>query len=134
MESCKILLVDDEVDFLSTLSKRLAKRGADTASVYCGEDALDYLDTHAVDVVVLDVKMPGMDGLETTREIRRRESGSSSHHIVVAMTANVMEEARRECLDAGMDGYIAKPVTLEVLRSGLEKWLHPAETQFEGES
>lgn len=68
----KVLLVDDEIDFLNTLIKRMKKRGIDITGVDSGEKALKFLDTTEVDVVVLDVRMPGMDGIETLREIKKK--------------------------------------------------------------
>jgi len=72
MNGFKVLFVDDEIDFLETLLKRMKKRGVDVTGVGSGEEALSFLDTNQVDVVVLDVRMPGMDGIETLREIKKR--------------------------------------------------------------
>jgi CheY-like chemotaxis protein len=73
MGDSKILLVDDEVDFLETLVRRLEKRNVNVTGVQSGEEALQSLDQHPVDVVVLDVKMPGMEGIQVLREIKRRQ-------------------------------------------------------------
>ncbi|HIJ41139.1 MAG TPA: response regulator, partial [Deltaproteobacteria bacterium] len=72
LEEVSVLLVDDEVDFVSTLTKRMDKRGLKTSSVNSGEDALEFLGRHPMDVVILDVKMPGIGGVQTLREIKKR--------------------------------------------------------------
>jgi CheY-like chemotaxis protein len=71
--------------------------------------------------VLLDCEMTEMDGCATTAEIRRRDGGSR-HTFIVAMTAHALEGARARCLDAGMDEYVVKPVTLQTLGAVLERW------------
>ena len=66
-----VLLVDDEVPFVETMTKRLSKRQLTVIAAYSGREALEKLEKNAVDVVILDVKMPGMDGIETLREIKK---------------------------------------------------------------
>jgi PAS domain S-box-containing protein len=84
--------------------------------------ALDALDGRAFDLVLMDVQMVGMDGLQTAIEIRRREQ--PAHHLpIVAMTARAMQEDRERCLAAGMDDYVSKPIRLEVLAATLTRWL-----------
>ena len=72
MSRATVLAVDDERDFLKFLVRRLAARNLDMASAESGMEALEYLAENPVDVVVLDMKMPGMDGLQTLKEIRKR--------------------------------------------------------------
>jgi CheY-like chemotaxis protein len=89
--------------------------------VSCAWNGLEVLDAVAAqrfDVVLMDVQMPEMDGLAATREIRRRE-GATRHTPIVAMTAHAMRGDRERCLDAGMDGYVSKPVRTEELRAAL---------------
>ena len=71
MEKCRVLLVDDERDFLEVLTRRLGKREVNVEGVSSGEEALQYLQAKPIDVVVLDVKMPGMDGLTVLRAIKK---------------------------------------------------------------
>lgn len=70
----RVLLVDDEVEFVTTLSDRLRMRSIETEVVYDGLQALDYLENHEIDVVVLDLKMPGLDGMEVLSRLRRAHS------------------------------------------------------------
>jgi len=68
----------------------------------------------------MDVQMPEMDGFETTAVIRSREEGTSRHVPILAMTANAMQGDRERCLEAGMDGYISKPITPGALFTAIE--------------
>ena len=72
--------------------------------------------------------MPGMDGYQTTAEIRRRENGSGRRTIVLALTSHAMEDERNKCLSAGMDGFISKPIRVEELAAVLESCLSRKET------
>jgi CheY-like chemotaxis protein len=83
-----------------------------------GKAAIDALSSAHYPVVLLDCEMPEMDGYATTAEIRRLE-GDARRTIIVAMTAHALEGARGRCLDAGMDEYVAKPVTLQTLTAVL---------------
>jgi two-component system, sensor histidine kinase and response regulator len=72
----------------------------------------------------MDMSMPVMDGLEATRTIRSLESSSGRHLPIVALTANAFEEDRNKCFQAGMDGFLSKPVSPEALRMEIERILH----------
>ena len=73
MEKFKVLIVDDELDFLETIVKRLRARNIEVSGVESGYLALEALDSSSPDVIILDVKMPGMDGIETLREIKKKK-------------------------------------------------------------
>jgi PAS domain S-box-containing protein len=88
----------------------LARRGHCTIVVPNGHDALRAVERHPFDVVVMDVQMPGMDGLEATAAIRARERQTGGHVRIVAMTAHAMNGDRERCLASGMDGYVSKPL------------------------
>jgi signal transduction histidine kinase/ActR/RegA family two-component response regulator len=88
----------------------LAKRGHDVSVAGDGQELLALLRGERFDVVFMDVQMPRMDGFEATREIRRREAGGPAHLPIVAMTAHAMAGDREQCLEAGMDGYVSKPI------------------------
>ncbi|MFG0274980.1 MAG: response regulator, partial [Phycisphaerales bacterium] len=80
-----------------------------------GLEAVDRWSSGGIDVILMDVQMPEMDGLDATRAIRQRESEGSGRTPIIAMTANAMAGDREMCLDAGMDGYVPKPVKRAVL-------------------
>ncbi len=84
-----------------------------------GQDTIDELRENNYDIVFMDVQMPEMDGLEATSIIR--QSGNKQP-VIIALTANAMQGDQEECLRAGMDDYLSKPVKLEELVKMLEKW------------
>jgi CheY-like chemotaxis protein/HPt (histidine-containing phosphotransfer) domain-containing protein len=96
-----------------------------------GREVLTALSRHPYDLILMDCQMPGMDGFEATRAIRREEakSGSTPRTVIIALTANAMEGDRERCLSAGMDDYLGKPFTIEQLRRVLGQWL-PGETPY----
>jgi DNA-binding NtrC family response regulator len=111
MTDCRVLLVDDETDFLETLVKRLQKRNTAVAGVQSGTEALDLLEREDFDVVVLDVRMPGMDGIETLREIRKRFPLVE----VVLLTGHANMEVAVEGMEIGAFDYLMKPIDLDEL-------------------
>jgi signal transduction histidine kinase/CheY-like chemotaxis protein/HPt (histidine-containing phosphotransfer) domain-containing protein len=103
------------------LARRLLERLGHTVVVASnGVEALAALDRHAIDVVLMDVQMPEMDGLEAAARIRRREEGTGRHLPIIALTAHAMKGDRERCLDAGMDDYVPKPIQVERLQEALE--------------
>jgi signal transduction histidine kinase/ActR/RegA family two-component response regulator len=115
----RMLVVDDVEVNRDVLVSQLATLGIKADGVDDGFEALEYLLTHPCDVVLLDCQMPGMDGYEVSRRIRKRWPGRRLH--VIAVTAHAMPSERQRCLDAGMDEYLAKPVRLKALREVLER-------------
>jgi CheY-like chemotaxis protein len=91
-----------------------------------GVQALAMLDRRRFDVAILDVHMPGADGFDVTKEIRRREASTGQRLAIIAMTARAMPGDRERCLGAGMDSYVAKPVQAERLFETLESLTEPA--------
>jgi len=96
----------------------LRREGAEVEHVGGGEQALEALATGAYDIVLMDVRMPGVGGLEATRSLRARGVNTP----VVALTANAFEDDRRACLEAGMDDFLVKPLSLDALRGALARW------------
>jgi CheY-like chemotaxis protein len=81
------------------------------------------LETSAYDIILLDVQMPEMDGYEVARRIREKWSADeSSRPRMIALTGNAMQGDREQCLEAGMDDYLSKPVRIAELKAALERW------------
>ncbi|MBL0715151.1 MAG: response regulator [Desulfosarcina sp.] len=106
-----VLFVDDEKDFLQTLLKRMRKRDVNASGAGSGEEALAHLARNPVDVVVLDVRMPGMDGIETLRKIKETMPMTE----VVMLTGHASLEVAREGMEIGAFDYLMKPVDIDEL-------------------
>ncbi|MBL7134085.1 MAG: response regulator [Phycisphaerae bacterium] len=117
----RILLAEDDPVNQQVGSILLRKWGHSVASVRSGLDALKAVAEKKFDLLLMDVEMPEMDGLEATAGIRRREAGTGNHVPIIAMTAHALPEDRERCLQAGMDAYVSKPLHSEELRSVIEK-------------
>ena len=89
------------------------------------------LSRQTVDVVLMDVQMPEMDGFETTMAIRRNEQATGDHLIIIALTAHTMKGDQERCLAAGMDGYVSKPIRPAELFEAIERNRIPAEKPVE---
>jgi DNA-binding NtrC family response regulator len=111
LKALKVLFVDDEVDFLETLMKRMKKRGVDVVGVGSGEQALDYLNKQPADVVVLDVRMPGIDGIQTLRGIKRIHPLME----VIMLTGHASIEVAIEGMELGAFDYLMKPTDIDEL-------------------
>jgi len=123
----RILLAEDNRTNQQVAVGILKKFGLWTDVVADGEEALAALENVRYDLVLMDCQMPRMDGYEASRRIRAREGGARRVP-VIAMTAHTMVGDREKCLDAGMDDYIAKPVSPEVVLDVLERWLPAGES------
>jgi signal transduction histidine kinase/CheY-like chemotaxis protein/streptogramin lyase len=108
--SLRILLAEDNVINQRLASRMLEKRGHKVTVASTGNDALARLKYESFDIILMDVQMPDVDGLETTAIIRAREKTSGQRTPIVALTAHTMKGDRERCLAAGMDAYITKPV------------------------
>ncbi len=117
MESTKVLVVDDEKDFVDLFVNRFRRRNVDAHGVGSGPDALSFLQQNAVDVVVLDLKMPGMNGIEVLQEIKKR------HPLVevIMLTGHGSVESGLQGMSYGAYDYIMKPFNLEDLMSRINK-------------
>jgi CheY-like chemotaxis protein/HPt (histidine-containing phosphotransfer) domain-containing protein len=124
----RILLAEDNITNQMVAVGILKKLGLRADAVANGAEVLNALETLPYDLVLMDVQMPEMDGLEASRAIRNPRSAVRNHRIpIIAMTAHAMQGDRERCLEAGMNDYVAKPVDPQALAEALEKWL-PKET------
>ena len=116
----QVLLVEDN-RINQMVARRLIERyGGDVTVASDGREAVVALDQRTFDVVFMDIQMPGMDGLEVTRQVRAREKGTPAHQYIVAMTAHAMAADRERCLAAGMDDYLSKPIQPPKLKDILD--------------
>jgi len=118
----RVLVVEDNIVNQKVAGLMLNQFGLRPDFAADGREALQMWSMAPYDVVFMDCQMPRMDGFEATRAIRARET-SAQHTVIIAMTAEAMAGAREECLTAGMDDYIAKPVTGGELLRILDKWI-----------
>jgi DNA-binding NtrC family response regulator len=116
VDDFKVLVVDDEIEFLETLIKRLKKRGLNITGVGSGEEALQILKEIPVDVVILDVRMPGMDGIQTLREIKKGYPLVE----VIMLTGHANLEVAIEGMELGAFDYLMKPMDIDELLYKLE--------------
>jgi signal transduction histidine kinase/CheY-like chemotaxis protein/ligand-binding sensor domain-containing protein len=115
----QILIAEDNPVNQKLTDRVLSKLGYKGDVAVNGLEALETVKQKHYDIILMDVQMPEMDGLEATRQIRLQVG---MHPIIIAMTANAMQGDREECLSAGMDDYVSKPVKLDELVNVLEKW------------
>ncbi len=118
MAIAKVLLVDDETPFVEAMSRRLKKRDIDILAAFSGSEGLDMLENDgSVEVVILDVKMPGMDGIETLGEIRKRFPLVE----VIMLTGHATVETGIEGMKLGAFDYLMKPCDMDVLMNKLKE-------------
>ncbi|HEY1751730.1 MAG TPA: response regulator [Caulobacteraceae bacterium] len=121
----RVLLAEDNPINAMLAGTLLKREGAVVEHVTSGEAALDALAVREFDVVLMDVRMPGLGGLEAARVLRARGVDTP----VVALTANAFDDDRRACLEAGMDDFLVKPLSLDALQRALARWTGPGWTR-----
>jgi len=122
--SMNILLVEDNLVNQKLALRMLGKAQACVTTALNGQEAIDILQDHNFDVILMDIQMPVLDGLQTTRLIRSGALRNQNSQIpIVAMTANAFDSDRKACFDAGMDDFIAKPFSKAILYERLERFL-----------
>jgi PAS domain S-box-containing protein len=119
----RILVVEDNAVNQMVAVRLLEKLGYSADIAANGIEALSAVQRISYDLLLMDCQMPEMDGLEATTRLRQRETSGGKRIPIIAMTANAMMGDRENCLAAGMDDYIAKPVRIEELKAKLERWL-----------
>jgi len=117
MANLRLLLVDDEADFRTTLVKRLKRRGIDPQEACSGDECLEVLETDPADVVVLDVKMPGMDGIETLRHIKKQYPRTE----VIMLTGHATTQDGVDGIKQGAFDYLSKPIELDHLMGKIKQ-------------
>jgi CheY-like chemotaxis protein len=123
MPSLNVLVAEDNKVNQLVLVRLLEKLGHRAIVATDGLDAVEQWQSHHPDMILMDFRMPGLDGPAAARKIRDLERGTS-HTPIIAVTANAMVEDREVCLAAGMDSYLTKPVTLQKLDAAIRQ-LHP---------
>jgi signal transduction histidine kinase/CheY-like chemotaxis protein/ligand-binding sensor domain-containing protein len=113
--SLRVLLAEDNVVNQKLASRLIEKQGHTVVVASNGREALEALEKQPVDLVVMDVQMPEMDGFEATAAIRAKEQSTGGHLPIIAMTAHALEGDKELCLAAGMDGYLSKPIRAQQL-------------------
>ena len=126
LEALRILVAEDNPVNQRLIVRLLEKRGHRVVLAANGQEALAALDVEPFDIVFMDVQMPEMDGYEATAAIRTREKSTGAHQTIVALTAHAMKGDREKCLNAGMDGYLTKPIRPQELDEVLSR--HGART------
>jgi CheY-like chemotaxis protein len=139
--SFHVLLAEDNVVNQTLASHLLEKRGFHITIVGDGNQALAAIDRQRFDLVLMDIQMPAMDGLEATQSIRSKEAATGKHLPIIALTAHAMKGDRERCIAAGMDAYISKPIrskelfdTIETLLTGRSAETEAAEVRSAGDA
>ena len=123
-----VLVVEDNATNQLAIRALLERFGVQADCVANGVQAIAAIQAKRYGLVLMDLMMPGMDGFAATRQIRRLEYGTGRHTPIVAVTAVDPAISRSECIAAGMDGFVAKPIEPESLEEMLKKWLAPSTT------
>ena len=119
----RVLIAEDNPVNQRLATRLLEKRGHTVVVAANGREAIEALECGTFDLVLMDVQMPEMDGLEATVAIREQEQGTEKHQPIIALTAHAMKGDQEECLAAGMDGYLTKPIRPQELDQILNKYV-----------
>ncbi len=127
----QVLLVEDNAINQRVAEEILRKAGCELRMALNGREALDELSARHYDLVLMDVQMPEVDGITATRALRERERELDRHTPVIAMTAHAMTKDRERCREAGMDGYVAKPINTRELHDEIRRVLAELQSPFD---
>jgi len=119
----RVLLAEDNPVNQLLATRLLEKRGHRVVVAANGREALAALENESYDLVLMDIQMPEIDGIEATRAIREKERTNGNHQPVIALTAHAMKGDQERCLNAGMDGYLSKPIRPQELDEILDKYV-----------
>lgn len=128
MRPLRILVAEDNPVNQRLAVKLLEKQGHSIRVAVNGREALAALAEQAFDLILMDVQMPGMDGLEAATAIRLIEQSTNEHIPIIAMTAGAMKGDRERCLEAGMDGYVSKPFRIRELIEAIEPFINASDS------
>jgi two-component system sensor histidine kinase/response regulator len=124
IKNLRVLLAEDNVINQTIAVRVLEKRACIVTVAENGQAALHACETQSFDLILMDIQMPGMDGLEATAAIRKQEISTGAHMPIIAMTAHALKGDRERCLAAGMDGYVSKPIRTIELFAAMESVMH----------
>ena len=119
----RILLAEDNTINLKLAEFLLKKKGWEVTAVCNGKAAIEAVENQIYDLVLMDIQMPEMDGIEAVQTIRSREKKTGRHIPIIALTAHAMNEDKVKCLQAGMDDYVSKPMKAEVLYNAIQRMM-----------
>ncbi len=119
----RLLVVDDDEINLRIASHMLGKAGISFVSASDGQEALDVWQEFSFDLILMDVHMPVMNGIEATKIIREEEAGTDRHTLIIALTADALREEGENILQLGFDGYVTKPVEFKTLFAEIKRCL-----------
>jgi CheY-like chemotaxis protein len=120
IKNLRVLLAEDNA-INQTIAVRVLEKGSHAVTVAeNGQAALNACSTPSFDLILMDIQIPGMDGLEATAAIRKKEISTGAHMPIIAMTAHALKGDRERCLAAGMDGYVSKPIRTAELFAAIE--------------
>ncbi len=132
-KNTKVLLVEDYATNQQLTTKQLETAGFKVTLASDGQEAVDYCSQQNFDVILMDIQMPKMDGYEACNLIREME-GVKKRTPIIAMTAHALQGYKKQCLEAGMDDYVTKPLKKEILLSTVSKWVQNTLDQTDYES
>ena len=123
MNELKVLILDDESRITEKLKYHLEKRNFKVTTANTPKEGLDKLHEEKPGVLILDVMLPGMNGLDVTRTLRANPIASKANIPIIAMTATAMAGDKEKCIQAGMNDYITKPVETNFLHASVQKYV-----------
>lgn len=124
LESANILVVEDNLINQKVIMSIIKKEGANVMIASNGQEGIEALAKNSIDIILMDIQMPVMDGITATKKIRLGAAGQNKKEVpVIAVTAHAIKVDKKKCLNAGMNGYITKPVRPDILKAEIIKFL-----------